>query len=589
MKARHRPTQALALLPGLFLLFGLAVPLIWIVLLSLGFPRFTLSHFQQVFQDESYVRVLWRTFVIAGSATLIALALGYPIAFTLAQVSGKWRAILLWFVLLPLWTNLLVRTYAWMIILTTNGPLNKLLTTLGLADQPLDLTFNRTGTIIGLTHSVLPYVVIPIYASLLKIDPQLGRAAQSLGARPASVFFKVTLPLSLPGAGAGCVLGFVLGLAAFVIPALLGGPRDRMAGMLIENTANRLLDWNLTAALAVILLLVTLVVVYVEARLLGVGALFGLELPRTQFGSAVPTFSRPASFLRRAFAVRHVFHRGIRPGTSSTRKRGSVFATYVASLVTFDRLFRGIALFGFAFLALPLLIVVPISFSASQFLQFPPSGFSLQWYQRYLTSGPWLAATGTSMLIASLVVVVSLLVGSAAAISVLRSKGRGRVLLAVSCLIPMIIPNIVLAVAFFFLFSKIGLVGTVAGLVFAHSVLSLPLVFITIVSGLQGINPTLPRAAAVLGANPSKVILKIIVPLMWTSIFTAALFAFVHSFDEVVVALFLTSLSVTTLPKLIWENLVMYIDPTVSAVSTLLILLASIAVAVAQKFQSRKA
>ena len=108
------------------------------------------------------------------------------------------------------------------------------------------------------------------------------------------------------------------------------------------------------------------------------------------------------------------------------------------------------------------------------------------------------------------------------------------------------------------------------------------------VAGLDGIDPDLPRAAAVLGANPARVILKIIVPLMWTSIITAALFAFVHSFDEIVVALFLTSLSVTTLPKLIWENLVMYIDPTVSAVSTLLILLASITVVMAQKTQSRK-
>jgi ABC-type spermidine/putrescine transport system permease subunit II len=243
---------------------------------------------------------------------------------------------------------------------------------------------------------------------------------------------------------------------------------------------------------------------------------------------------------------------------------------------------------GFAFLARPLLIVIPISFSSSQFLQFPPTGFSLQWYDRYLSSGAWLTATATSILIAALVVVVALLVGSAAAISVVRAKGRGKVLLAMSCLIPLVIPNIVLAVAFFFLFSKIGLVGTVGGLVFAHSVLSLPLVFVTMVAGLYGIDPDLPRAAAVLGANPARVIFKITVPLMWTSIITAALFAFVHSFDEIVIALFLTSLSVTTLPKLIWENLVMYIDPTVSAVSTLLIVLASITVVMAQKTQSRK-
>jgi ABC-type spermidine/putrescine transport system permease subunit II len=259
-----------------------------------------------------------------------------------------------------------------------------------------------------------------------------------------------------------------------------------------------------------------------------------------------------------------------------------------ASPLTLNGVVHAIAAFGFAFLALPLLIVVPISFSASQFLQFPPSGFSLQWYERYLTSGPWLAATATSVLIAALVALVSLIVGSAAAVSVVQGKSRGKALLAISCLTPIIIPNIVLAVAFFFLFSKIGLVGTVAGLVFAHSVLALPLVFVTVVAGLQGLDPDLPRAAAVLGASPARVVRRIVIPLLWTSIVTAALFAFVHSFDEVVVAIFLTSLSVTTLPKLIWENLVMYIDPTVSAVSTLLILLASVAVATAQKAQRRK-
>lgn len=588
MKARATSPEALAFLPGLFLLFGLGVPLVWILLLGLGFPQFSFSHFKQVFEDETYALVLWRTFAIAGTSTLIALALGYPIALTLAQASTTWRAVLLWFVLLPLWTNLLVRTYAWMVILTTNGPVNKLLMTLGVTDHPLDLAFNRTGTVIGLTHSVLPYVTIPIYAALLKIDPQLIRAAQSLGARPASAFFKVTLPLSLPGVGAGCVLGFVLGLAAFVIPALLGGPQDRMAGMLIESTANRLLDWNLAAALAVVLLLVTLIVVYVQARVLGVGALFGLEQRNAQFGKTLHILHRGASSLRRAFLYSRALGQRAAIRTSLARQSESALWRHIRSIFAFHRIIRIIALAGFAFLALPLLIVIPISFSSSQFLQFPPTGFSLQWYDRYLSSGAWLTATATSILIAALVVVVALLVGSAAAISVVRAKGRGKVLLAMSCLIPLVIPNIVLAVAFFFLFSKIGLVGTVGGLVFAHSVLSLPLVFVTMVAGLYGIDPDLPRAAAVLGANPARVIFKITVPLMWTSIITAALFAFVHSFDEIVIALFLTSLSVTTLPKLIWENLVMYIDPTVSAVSTLLIVLASITVVMAQKTQSRK-
>jgi putative spermidine/putrescine transport system permease protein len=581
------PRSLLALVPATFLLLGLAAPLAWIVLLSVGFPNLTLHHFQQVLGDETYARVLGRTFAIAGTSTLFALLLGYPVAYVLARAKDTRRSLLLWFVLLPLWTNLLVRTYAWMIILTTKGPLNSLILWLGLADHPLELTFNRTGTIIGLTHSLLPYVIIPIYAALLKIDEQLTRAAQSLGARPAATFFRVTLPLSLPGVGAGCVLGFVLGLAAYVIPALLGGPRDRMAGMLIESTVNKLLDWNLTAALAVTLLAVTLVVVFIQARLLGLGALFGVDLGTTPLNRTRRFVKRAMRCAREVWPVKTWTHKVRDRSVPDGSQDKPMPLVRTRSRPTFDQLMMIIAGGTFVFLALPLLIVIPVSFSSSQYLQFPPTGFSLQWYSAYLSSGRWLAATGTSVVVAALVVVVSLTVGSAAAIAVTRDRGHGKLLLSIGCLAPLVIPNLVLAVAFFFVFSKVGLVGTVAGLVVAHSVLSLPLVFIAIVSGLRSIDPSIPRAAAVLGARPFKVVFRILVPLMIPSILTASLFAFVHSFDEVVVAIFLTSLSVTTLPKLIWENIVNFIDPTISAVSTILILLATIAVAVTQRLQGR--
>jgi putative spermidine/putrescine transport system permease protein len=565
--------------PGTFLAVVLGVPVFWIVRLSFGYPGLDLRSYIDLSEGAAHLRVVSQTATIAAIATALALMLGYPIAFIMARLRSPWRQVSLCLVSLPLWTSLLVRTYAWMIILGPDGPINRLLIWSGIAFGPIDLVYNRTGAIIGLTHSVLPYLILPIFASILKLDPMLVRAAGSLGARPATVFVRVILPLSMPGVMAGCVVAFLLGLGAFVIPALLGGPSERSIAMLIENTANQRLNWNLAAALAMELLAASLLIIFVQHRLLGLGSLFGSDIPYDRLGRRL----RPIVAAWRRTTERLRWKTADQSARISTRCTQSQIG---AGLL--DSSMRVISGVGFLFLALPLAIVVPVSFSSGQYLRFPPPGFSLQWYERYLTDLRWLSATGLSLIIGLMVVASSIVIGTLAAIGVARSKSRLSVLLAAGCLSPMMLPNMIIALGLFFAFARMHLVGTVFGLVLAHTLLALPFVFVTVTAGLRELDPNLERAASVLGARPIEIVLRVVTPLLRPFLLTAALFAFIISFDEIVVALFLTSVSVHTLPKMMWENITMFVDPTISSISVILIAISSLLVLAGQKLQGSR-
>jgi ABC-type spermidine/putrescine transport system permease subunit I len=205
-----------------------------------------------------YLAVFWLTFRLAVAAVALCWVLGYPVAFFLATTSRLWRNIGMIFVLMPFWTSLLVRTYAWIALLGRNGVINRTLLDLGFIDAPLPLLYNFGGVLIGIVHVLLPYMVFPIYASLRRIDPNLALAAEGLGASGPAVFWRIYLPLSLNGVLAGTALVFILSLGAFVTPALLGGGRIIMIANLIQQEVSQFLDWPLASALAGVLLLAAL-------------------------------------------------------------------------------------------------------------------------------------------------------------------------------------------------------------------------------------------------------------------------------------------------------------------------------------------
>lgn len=248
----------LLLLPAAFLAFFFVFPLAGIALRSLGWPDATLAHYERILRVPAYLAVTRNTFEIAAGVTAACLLMGYPIAFALAN-SRPWVArLVLIAVIIPFWTSLLVRNYAWMVLLGNNGLINNLLQALGLIEAPLPLLYNRFGVLVGMTHILLPYMVLSIYAVMQGIDPFMLRAAHNLGAGPARALWYVYLPLSLPGVIAGCLLVFIMALGFFVTPALLGGARGIMLSMVIENQINQVINWELASALAIFLLLVTL-------------------------------------------------------------------------------------------------------------------------------------------------------------------------------------------------------------------------------------------------------------------------------------------------------------------------------------------
>jgi len=255
---RVRWTNGLLLLPALLWLGSLFVyPIGRLLAASVFTPAFTLESYAKVFGTSVYVKVLLNTFEISATVTVLALALGYPLAFVLATAGPRVSRIMLAAIILPLWTSVLVRTYAWMVLLGRRGLVNEGLQSLGLLDAPLPLLYNRLGVTIGMVHVLLPFMVLPIYSVMKGIDVDLLKAAQTLGANRRQAFLRVYLPLSLPGLTTGCLLVFVTALGFFVTPALLGGRGDMMIAMLIDSQISQLLDWGLGSALAMVLFAVT--------------------------------------------------------------------------------------------------------------------------------------------------------------------------------------------------------------------------------------------------------------------------------------------------------------------------------------------
>jgi ABC-type spermidine/putrescine transport system permease subunit I len=216
-----------------------------------------------------YLKVFVNTFEISVTVTLVTLVLGYPLAFLLATAGRRASGLMLVAIILPLWTSVLVRTYAWMVLLGRRGLVNEGLQTLGLTDAPLPLLYNRLGVTIGMVHVLLPFMVLPIYSVMKGIDVELLKAAQNLGANRRQAFLRVYLPLSLSGLATGCLVVFVTALGFFVTPALLGGRGDMMIAMLIDVQVSQLLDWGLGSALAVVLFAVTAAILLAVQRLTG--------------------------------------------------------------------------------------------------------------------------------------------------------------------------------------------------------------------------------------------------------------------------------------------------------------------------------
>ncbi len=210
---------------------------------------FTLDNYGRAFEPV-YLKVFGTSMLIAGITTVLALLLGYPTAYAITRLSPKWRTVALVLVVLPFWTNFLIRTYAWIILLNSEGPLNRALLDLGIIGAPLGLLYTPGAVIVGLLYAYLPLVVLPVYASIERVDRQLLEAARNLGAGRARTFLDVTLPLTLPGVMIGAIFVFVPSMGNFVVPELLGGGKTVMVGNLIRDQFLEARDWPFGSVIA---------------------------------------------------------------------------------------------------------------------------------------------------------------------------------------------------------------------------------------------------------------------------------------------------------------------------------------------------
>lgn len=262
--------------PGLLLIGIVALaPIAWLFWLSVRKgDSYTLEHYARLLHS-SYAYSLQTTFELTFLVTAICALLGYPLAYMIAQARQRTAAILLLFVLFPVWTSLLVRCYAWLVLLQRRGIVNTWLADAGLVDLPLRLVHNFTGTTIGMVHIMLPFMVLPLYATMRAIDRDYVRAAANLGATPSQAFRHVYVPLSLPGLAAGIIIVFILCLGFYVTPALLGGGRVMTWSMQIERNVTYHSDWGAASALGVVLLAMALAIFWAVGRVIGFNRILG--------------------------------------------------------------------------------------------------------------------------------------------------------------------------------------------------------------------------------------------------------------------------------------------------------------------------
>jgi putative spermidine/putrescine transport system permease protein len=520
--------------------------------------RLTGLHYVRLFTTATYAKVLGITFEVALWTTLGAVLAGYPLAYLLATVPDRTRNHLMLWVLMPFWTNFLVRTFAWLVLLGRKGAINGWLQASGLTEAPVQLIYNRAGVLIGMIHALMPIAVMAMLA----------------------VYF----PLSMPGVAASALLVFVLSLGFFITPALLGSGKELMIAQVIIAQIEELLNWGFAGAVSVLLLGATLAVFFLYGQLFGGSATSSAAVaPRSGRPRTSPIARLGALAAARLLAIMGWicdrcgeavdWIRPVRPDRPrATMSRGVLWLVALTVLV---------------YLATPSFFVIPVSFSEAAYIQWPPIGFTLENYQQFLSNPIYLGAMLRSFVVGVSSAALAMLLGVPAAFVLTRQRVPARNLVVAVILAPMILPHIIIAIALFFLYARLGLVGTTVGLILGHTSVSVPFVVVTVMAVLKNYDQRLDQAAWSLGANKLETLRRVTLPLILPGLIAAYLFAFVISLDELTIALFISGGTRPTLPKQMWVDAVFKVSPMVTAVSTVVLLFVTSLILVAELARRR--
>lgn len=579
--ANHAPVRRRSfsplwlLLPGVAFLGVLMVfPVLQLLSVSIRDPSsgaWSLAAYTKIFASTTYLRVLSTTFFLAAETTALSLLVGYPIAYWLAGQPERRRGILILLVLIPFWASSLVKNFVWLVLLGRTGIAIRLAASLG-ASEDFELLFRHGTVLFGMVHTMLPLAIITMLPTMLKVDMRLPQAAATLGASGPHAFWRVFFPLSMPGVAAAGLLVLVASLGFFVTPALLGSPKETMIGQVIISQILALHNWPFGAALTTMLIVSALAVCLIYNRLFGLTAISGAgsgahrtETLTNRMGTAL---------LKTAAAI----HAAIFPGRAGgmPARAGSGWGISI---------YAGIVI---AILLLPILTLLPMAFTTSSFLSFPPPLFSTKWFETYLQSPIWIAATMRSFGIGTACAVLTFLITFPAAYGVARTGGRIATAAFLLFLMPMIIPAIGISLALFYLLSQMKLVATDIGIVLGHTVLAIPTVFVISLATMKSYDWRLNDAAATLGAGKWRAVLRISLPLMKGSVLAGMIFAFLLSFEELTVVMFVGAGFKVTLPKQMWDDILLQINPTLAAASVFVLLIVVTLFLIAEYLRPRR-
>lgn len=517
---------------------------------SVDGTRLHVGRYAEIFTDPLYRNVLARTFVIATSVTAACILLGYPIAYLLIILSRRWSTVLAICLLVPLFTAFLIRIYGWMTILGRAGVINTILRNLDLIERPIRLLGTETAVYIGMIHVLAPIAIFTMYASMIRLDRSPMNAAKVLGATPVQAFTRVYLPMSLPGVVSASVLVFITALGFFIAPVLLGSPSDTMIAQLIVTQINTLANLEFGYALATVLLAVIIVTLLISNLFVPIEHMWAPRpAPRRRGAVGIGVPQRLLRWLLgRCEKVLHAL-------------LGRPNWLWPVLL----RIYGGLMV---AFMLAPLVVVYILSFSSSPFLVFPPPGFSLQWYEKFFASADWREALFMSLRLAFFVASVAVVIAGAAAFALVRGRFIGKRALFMLIVAPLLVPVIIVALCLYVALGDIGLLGSFVGLIIGHLIVAVPYAVIILVGAVRGLDRNLEYAAATLGARPFLVLRKVVLPSLAPALVNAWVMAFLSSFDELLVTLFLIGRQTPTLQIKMWSNVQIQLDPVISAASS---------------------
>lgn len=532
--------------------FGI-YPLVSFLLGSVIGPdgSYTVDQYTQLITSGYFIGTLLRTVATALMVTAICLVLAYPLAYATMKARGVRKILLIALILLPYLTSVIVRVYAWSALLSAQGPINNFLVAIGVFDEPQLLGHSDFGTGIGMVHIMLPIAALTLWSSLEKVDPSQETAAAALGASRMKTFATVFLPQSIGGAASAGVLVYVLALGAYVIPAALGGTNGLLFAQVVADQATQLLNWNLAAAMGTLMLVAAALPLLV---IVGIKAIARSVKNR----SAVITPVQSAA-MRWFYPVLDL----IPPRLLSIGWK--VGATVVL-----------------IFLLLPELVIIVFSFGPQDSLTLPPASLTLNGWQDVLSDPAWMVPLGRSLVYALIVAVFATLIGAFAAYGFARGRASVARLGLMVLLLPVILPEIVLAIAFYVFANQMGISGTDQGIIIGQSLTAVGMVVVVMTAIVRQVDVNLEYAARMSGASRARAMWEVVAPLIIPGFAVGFFYGFLTAFDNLVLPLFIAG-SRTTVTVQMFNSMQQELTtaPAVIASMLLFALMAAITVGIA--------